>query len=140
MIHFKIKQLLFKRSIFLRFCYLIITFILFALLGCSSSRQFIVPAPVPEDRGPVAAPKSRKVNIVNDFVQKQFFDQIEQSFDFSRQFRYLFGKPKQAYNTNAFDEVANSSWFTNRNHIKRLILEEIAHGPNTSDGPDTSGT
>ena len=140
MIHFKIKQLLFKQSIFLRFCYLIITFILFTLLGCSSSRQFIVPAPVPDDRRPVAAPKSGKINIAKDLAEKQFFDQIEQSFDLSRQFRNLFGKPKQAYNVNAFDEVANSSWFTNRNHIKRMTLEDIARGPNTGNGPDTSGT
>jgi hypothetical protein len=44
-----------------------------------------------------------------------------------------------AWNTNPFDEVENSSWFTNRNTVRPLTPSEIARGPHTSDGPDQSG-
>lgn len=44
-----------------------------------------------------------------------------------------------AWNADAFDEVANSAWFTNRNAVDPLAPEEIRRGPATTDGPDQSG-
>jgi len=108
--------------------------------GCGGSRQFVPPPPLPDDRRHIPEPEFRKYNYVADAFDKQFTDQLEQSMDLSRQFRHLFGKPKPAYNVDAFDEVPNSSWFTNRNASQKMILEDIAGGPNTSSGPDTTGT
>jgi hypothetical protein len=42
-------------------------------------------------------------------------------------------------NIDAFDEVHNSTWFTNRNAREHMTLEEIACGPDTGEGPDQSG-
>ena len=122
----------------------LIQLILFALLmnvtvSCSGSRQFVSPHQLPDDRKHIPEPKFRKYNHVTDGFDKQFTYQLKQSLDISRQLRHLFGKPKQAYNIDAFDEVLNSSWFTNRNAKNRMPLEMVAKGPNTNDGPDTSG-
>jgi len=37
------------------------------------------------------------------------------------------------------DEVPDSSWFTNRNPVRPLTADEIARGPNESDGPSPDG-
>jgi len=126
-----------KKIRFNSFIFLII--FLVVILSCSHKKLFVFPEPIPDDRKPVSEPKNRDVNIARDVIEKQFFDQMEQSFDLSRQIRNIFGKPKQAYNINAFDEVENSSWFTNRNHVKEFTNDEIALGPNTRAEPDTSG-
>jgi hypothetical protein len=55
----------------------------------------------------------------------------------------LFTKPGdknvnvRAQNINTVDQVPNSSWFTNRVGSKEISPEEIAKGPNVTDGPAT---
>lgn len=44
-----------------------------------------------------------------------------------------------AWNADPFDEVVNSTWFTNRNAARPLTPAEIARGPHLVDGPDQSG-
>jgi hypothetical protein len=57
----------------------------------------------------------------------------------------LFGRPGdstpnvRARNVNTIDEIADSSWFTNRILARPLSLEELARGPLVTDGP-ASGT
>ena len=109
------------------------------LLSCGGHRAFTSPPQLPDDRQYIPEPEEREYSWVADGFDKIFTDQLEQSFDLSRQFRHLFSKPKQAYNVDAFDEIPNSSWFTNRNGIKKMSLDEIRKGPDTCDGPDTSG-
>ncbi len=36
---------------------------------------------------------------------------------------------REAVNVNAFDEVPNSSWFTNRNHVRAVPVAEMREGP-----------
>ena len=107
--------------------------------GCGSSGKFRIPEPVPNDQRAGPEPESRDINIIADGFDQQFIVQIEQSFDLSRQLRNLFGRPKRSINVDAFGEVINSSWFTNRNSLKRVSIEEIARGPNSGETPDTSG-
>lgn len=107
--------------------------------GCGGASRFVIPNPPPEDLRPVPAPKSRDINLARDNVDKLFTLQIRRFFDISRHLRNLSGNPRQALNIDAFDEVYNSSWFTNRNARRRLSLEEIARGPDAGTGPDTSG-
>jgi hypothetical protein len=45
-----------------------------------------------------------------------------------------------AWNADPFDEVVNSTWFTNRNAFRPLTPAELARGPQTVDGPDQSGS
>ena len=42
---------------------------------------------------------------------------------------------RRATNVNTVDEVPNSSWFTNRLGYRQMSPEEIAKGPNTTNGP-----
>jgi hypothetical protein len=41
-------------------------------------------------------------------------------------------------NANALDEVPDSTWFTNRIGVRELSPDEVARGPNSLGGPDTS--
>ncbi|MFQ5628532.1 MAG: hypothetical protein ACE5I1_07210 [bacterium] len=102
--------------------------------------QFKPPPPIPDDRQPIPEPKSQKINIVADIIAKQFADQIEQSLDLSRQLRNISGNRKQAYNVDAFGEVPNSSWFTNRNATKRMSIAAIERGPNAGPAPAMDST
>jgi hypothetical protein len=111
-----------------------------ALLSCSSPRRFLAPEQLPDDRRPIPEPKGKKISIIGDNVDKLITRQIGVVFDLAQHMRKISGKPKQAYNVDAFGQVSNSSWFTNRNAYRRMTLEEIARGPNVGDGPDTTGT
>lgn len=114
-----------------------VTLIIFA--GCSGRNLFVPPPGMPDDTNHVdRQPKSRKIPLVYDSIDKVAFQQIRESLDFSRQLRNLSGCPKQALNVNAFDEIDNSSWFTNRNALQQLSLEEIARGPDKGSGPEVN--
>jgi len=96
---------------------------------------------MPDDRYTILQPDFRKAtNNLADGFDKQFVLQGEQFIDLSRHLRRLTDRPKEAYNVNVFDEVPNSSWFTNRNAHRRMSIEEIVRGPDTGDGPDTENT
>lgn len=115
--------------------------LLFILLGCGGYRPYVAPEPVPGDRYPVPPPVER--NARNDFADafdQQFVLQGEQFMDLSRHIRNVTGDPKEAYNVDAFGEVPNSTWFTNRNAQRRMSIAEIVRGPDTEYGPDTAST
>ncbi len=48
-------------------------------------------------------------------------------------------EPKAAENVNAWDEVPDSSWFTNRIGSRHITIEDIKRGPRENSGPDISG-
>jgi len=115
--------------------------LLFSILifSCGDITRFRAHEPVPDDKMSIQEPTSREINVAADAFDKQVLEQIEQSLDLSRQLRNISGKRKEAYNVNDFDEVVNSSWFTNRNYRKKMSPEEIFKGPDKGNGPDTSG-
>lgn len=121
----------------------LVTVVLFvALLACVTScskSTYAPPPPLPEDTRHIPEPKESGYNNIEYLFDRQFTEQLDQTFDLSRLCRKLVGSPKQAYNIDAFDEVPNSSWFTNRNATQRMSVDEIARGPDTGSGPDTSG-
>lgn len=117
----------------------LVTILLISVLGCAGSKLYRPPDPIPDDRQHIAEPVEREYVIVKDFVEKSITMQIEQSFTLSRQLRHLTGNPKQALNVNGFDEVANSSWFTNRNAHNKMSVAEVRKGPDTVTGPNMSG-
>jgi len=39
---------------------------------------------------------------------------------------------REAVNANAFDEVPNSEWFTNRNHLRPIPVEQLRQGPDST--------
>ncbi|MEE9168453.1 MAG: hypothetical protein V3U73_01735 [bacterium] len=112
----------------------------FCLSGCAGGSHFQKYHGIPDDRQPIPEPDPVEINIAADFVDQAFANQLEQSFDFSRQLRNIFGKKKRAYNADPFGEVPNSSWFTNRNATRKMTLAEIARGPDQGEEPITTGT
>ena len=117
----------------------IITILMSFMAGCGAGK-FQIPNPIPDDQRSGPEPKEREINIPAEAFNQQVVSQIKQSLDLPRQIRKLIGRPKEALNTNAFDEVSNSSWYTNRNSMKRMSLEEIAKGPNKGALPDPTNT
>lgn len=110
------------------------------IAGCGGRTLFVPPPLIPDDTNHVdRCPESIKIPVLYDSIDKVVFQQIRESLDFSRQLRNIAGHPKQAFNVNAFDEIDNSSWFTNRNAAKQLGLQEIARGPDKGGGPETNG-
>jgi hypothetical protein len=109
-----------------------------AAAGCGTSKELLLAGPLEElpDRQPVPEPKAVAPNQYYDFADNTVFRQIHSWFDLPRWARGIAGTPKQAVNVDAFDEVPNSTWFTNRG--ERLSLEEALRGPNQGDGPDRS--
>ena len=125
---------------FLGSIFLTLIFFTSFITGCGGHGTFRMPEPIPSDQRPVPEPKEKSINIAADGFDKQFAEQVEQSLDLSRQVRNLTGKRQGAINVNAFGEVVNSSWFTNRNGLKRMSIAEVRRGSDSGEGPDTSGT
>ena len=88
---------------------------------------------------PIPQPKQRDPQLVQEIIDKSFDYQLRQFLDLSRVVRKLAGHPYEALDVDPFDEVPNSSWFTNRNGRAPMSEEEIHRGPNSSSGPDTTG-
>lgn len=118
---------------------ILILSILLLVAGCTANQPYIVPPPIPDDRNDIPCPDyTDTFNDFTDFFDKQVILQAEQFVDLSRHIRNVSDQHKEAYNVDAFEEVPNSSWFTNRNAYRRMSLEVIARGPNTGNGPDTA--
>ncbi len=107
--------------------------------GCSGPKSFTNSDSVGDDTSNISQPKSQSINILADGFEKQFMMKMEHFLDISRHIRNIFDIPKESVNITAFDEVDNSSWFTNRNAMYRMTSNEIKKGPDSVDGPDTSG-
>ncbi|MCP4659693.1 MAG: hypothetical protein GY856_30185, partial [bacterium] len=83
--------------------------------------------------------ESSDPSLIWQVVDRTVFEQTDQLLDLDRSFRKIGGSPKQAWNPNSVDEVPNSSWFTNRHHLKPIPPDELKRGVVVSGGPDTSG-
>ena len=96
--------------------------------------------PPPSDSESIAEPAEQEINPAAESFDKQISMQIEEGLDLSRGLRRLFGKRKEAYNVDAFDEVFNSTWFTNRHHMNEMPEDVFAKGPDKGTGPDTESS
>ncbi len=109
--------------------------------GCAAHEKFIPPDPLPSDNNSVPTPEYRGAPLdFEDALDKQLILQGDQLCDFTRAYGNVTDRPKQALNLTAFDEVPNSTWFTNRNATKPMSLEEIRIGPDKGNGPDPNTT
>jgi hypothetical protein len=84
----------------------------------------------------IKEPKERKISYYYSFFKAQFIEQAKQGLDMPRWFRAAIGKNKRASNINAVDEVPDSSWFTNRHHLRRMSIEALVRGPDRKETPD----
>lgn len=114
--------------------------LLWIFSGCSSG--FMAPPDrfVYDDRRPIAKqPKTRQPSLANEIIEMSFGYQIKQVLDMPRLVRKLAGHPYEAINVDNFDEVPNSTWFTNRNGREPMSLEAIRRGPNHTGPPAQTG-
>jgi hypothetical protein len=84
----------------------------------------------------IPEPKEREAGIYDAFFREQLIEEGKQDLDVPRWFRALAGHPKPAADVNAVDEVPDSSWYTNRHHLRKMTIDQLVRGPNQSSGPD----
>lgn len=92
-----------------------------------------------DDRRPIPEPADREISIAYDFITGTFGRPVLQVIDVPRHLRRLSGKPREAANVNAVDEVPNSSWYTNRNFLYPMSPAAAARGPLKETGPSLTG-
>lgn len=119
-----------------------------ATTGCSSTpavdRPILTQA---DDRRPIPEPQEETDGqwALWDGTDKMIFYRIGQLFNLGRSFRTIgtwlgLADPMEAQYIDAFDEVPDSTWFTNRHASTRLSLDDLAHGTTTEGGaPDMTG-
>ncbi len=86
----------------------------------------------------IPEPKERSSGYYDAFFKGQLIEVTKQDLDVPRWIRLATGHPKQAKNVNVIDEVPDSSWYTNRHHIRHMTVEELKRGPNRGSPPDFS--
>ena len=80
-----------------------------------------------------------------DGTDKMIFYRVGQFLNVGRSFRTIgtwvgLADPLEAQNVNAFDEVPDSTWFTNRHHVNRLSQDTLTRGATKEQGaPDMTG-
>jgi hypothetical protein len=89
---------------------------------------------VDHDGRPIPPPRTRKINLYSYMFRQALIEPISHAFDIPDKLLYVTGplgihRKREAANVNAYDEVSNSTWFTNRNHIRSVPLEQIRTGP-----------
>ncbi|HKY62205.1 MAG TPA: hypothetical protein VJR29_02210 [bacterium] len=118
-----------------------------SMTACAATSQVRYPPArwlVDRDRKPVKLPQTREEYDVADVVNYQFFYQLERATNLGLRgeralYNMGFNTKQESLNTNNFDEVADSSWFTNRLGRRPMTVEELRRGPNTGTGPDPQG-
>ena len=89
---------------------------------------------IDHDARPIPKPEERKVSLYGHMFRQEIVEPLSHAFDVPDKILWLtkplgaHSKPHSA-NANCFDEVPNSTWFTNRNHVKAVSTAEIRKGP-----------
>lgn len=83
----------------------------------------------------IEQPKTIETGYLYDWIDGTLFQSVRKGADFPRYFRKIRGRKKESINVNTFDEVPNSSWFTNRTGYRQMSLEQIRRGPNHQNQP-----
>jgi len=78
---------------------------------------------------PIPEPAPYEANLYRYYVRYGFVQPLADALDLPGAILDLAGAENEAANVNQFDEVPNSSWFTNRNHFRAVPVEEIRNGP-----------
>lgn len=88
---------------------------------------------VDHDARPIHQPAKRKRSLYGLLFREAIVEPISHTFDIPDKILWLLGpfgaeSKQHAANANAFDEVPNSTWFTNRNHVRALSARQIRDG------------
>src|SRR5262249_30836641 len=94
---------------------------------------------VDADMENIPEPSVRHTTFAENVVNAEFIEQGKRALDVPRWARFAAGERKPAANVNALDEVASSSWYTNRLYLHGMSKQELVRGPNRTDAPDLRG-
>jgi len=88
---------------------------------------------VDHDGRPIVAPAERDPSLWGHLFREAIVEPISHAFDIPNKIIWVAGiagveKNQEASNVNAFDEVPNSSWFTNRNHVRHVSEADVRAG------------
>lgn len=114
---------------------------LLVLVACSTPRPVFrpdQPFASDNDQKTIDEVSGRDPSLIWQSIDRTFFLQAEQALDLRRGFGTFWGTGHQAVNVNRFDEVPNSSWYTNRHGFYRMSPDQLTRGVAVTDGPDQS--
>ncbi len=89
------------------------------------------------DTVPIAQPPDWEPGLWGYYLRECVFGPFEHAFDIPDKL-LLAGRAlgartrREAVDVNAFDEVPNSTWFTNRNHMRSVPASQLALGPDST--------
>jgi hypothetical protein len=86
--------------------------------------------PVDHDGQPIPMPKVREENLREHQLREAVVQPMSHTLDLPDRILELVGHSPQepAANVDAYDEVPNSTWFTNRNHVRAVPPEAVRLG------------
>lgn len=121
---------------------LLILFVLLAIAAQARSQRPLIyskerPIRFDFDMETINPPKSVATGYLYDWIDGTLFRSVRNGLDLQRHVRRIRGKKKESINVNTFDEVPNSSWFTNRIGFRPISLEDLRRGPNRKGYPRT---
>jgi hypothetical protein len=114
-------------------------FILLLILPVCAIAQDDMSGNIHLNKYPVPEIKYKDQSLYADFFDNHVFERLEKYLMFSTKSKELLGIYDPAQRVNAFDEVPDSTLFTNRNGKKLMRIEDIKKGADTGPGPDTNG-
>lgn len=83
--------------------------------------------------------KKHETGLYRDLFDQNFYYEGTNFLHLERLYRALFRKKMRSANVNVFDEIADSTFFTNRHGRARLSLREIGQGYRETEGPSSNG-
>jgi hypothetical protein len=103
----------------------------------SSNFETDAAAWVDHDGRPIPQPPDREPNFLGHQFRAAIVEPLSHAFDIPDKILFVaraFGvhTRRDAVNVNAFDEVSNSTWFTNRNHVRAVPVSELRIGPDST--------
>ena len=92
---------------------------------------------VDHDARPIPRPRDWDPGFYGHLFRDAIVEPVSHIFDVPDKLMGLAGAlgahpRREAVNVNAFDEVPNSSWFTNRNHVRSVPVSELEQGPDST--------
>jgi len=110
--------------------------------GAGDRSQIADSTWVDHDRQPISRPPDWQPSYWKRRFHQGFVDPMSHLFDIPDKLLWAaraFGvrSRREAVNVNAFDEVPNSAWFTNRNHRQSVPVTELQQGPDSAFLPAT---